>query len=348
MQIIEGVYQLVTPFPKVSYAEAKEYRSDLGRKPRWIKSLPYVLPYLVRSGSDTALIDNGWNTDAAYDALCDGMAEHGARPRDLRQLIVTHVHPDHFGLTGRLADESGGRVLMHEKEAEVIQSRYLQPQPLINQMEGWMERHGVPRLTAPDMARGSMGMLDKVSARQPDVSLVGGERLKVGDFELEVIWTPGHAPGHICLYEPNRKLLMSGDHVLPTITPNVSRHAQTSGNPLSDYIKSLDTVAALDVEILLPAHEFDTRDLKGRIAEIRHHHDERLAEMERCVGDGATAWEVASRVRWTTGMLADFEPFMQRSAVGETLAHLEYLQELGRLEMHDSGEEGGVITWTRT
>jgi len=348
MQIIEGVYQLVTPFPKFSYAEAKEYRRDLGRTPRWIKSLPYVLPYLVRSGSDMALVDNGWNTDTAYNALSEGMAEHGAHPREIRQLIVTHVHPDHFGLTGRLADESGARVLMHEKEAEVIQSRYMQPQPLVNQMEGWMERHGVPRLTAPEMARGSMGMLDKVAARQPDVSLGGGERLKVGDFEFEVIWTPGHAPGHICLYEPNRKLLMSGDHILPTITPNVSRHAQTAGNPLSDYMKSLEKVADLDVEILLPAHEFDTRDLKGRIAEIRRHHDERLEEMERCIGDGATAWEVASRVKWTTGMLADFEPFMQRAAVGETLAHLEYLHELGRIAVHDSSEEGAVVTWTRS
>jgi glyoxylase-like metal-dependent hydrolase (beta-lactamase superfamily II) len=139
---------------------------------------------------------------------------------------------------------------------------------------------------------------------------------------------------------------LSGDHILPTITPNVSRHAQATGNPLSDYIKSLEKVEHLDVEILLPAHEFDTRDLKGRVAEIRHHHEERLAEMERCVGDGATAWEVAGRVKWTTGMLADFEPFMQRSAVGETLAHLEYLYELGRLRMHEPENEGGVITWT--
>lgn len=347
MQIIEGLYQLVTPFPEFSYAQAREIRQDLGKKPRWIKSLPYVLPYLIRSRGELALVDNGWNTDAAYGGLQEGMAEHGTQPADLTRLIVTHVHPDHYGLTGRLADESGASVLMHEKEAEVIVSRYLQPQPLVDQMQSWMGRHGVPPMTAPQMARGSMGMLDKVSARKPDVTLQGGEHVRVGDFEFEVIWTPGHAPGHICLYEPNRKLLISGDHILPTITPNVSRHAQATGNPLSDYIKSLEKVEHLDVEILLPAHEFDTHDLKGRVAEIRHHHEERLAEMERCIGDGATAWEVAGRVVWTTGKLADFEPFMQRSAVGETLAHLEYLHELGRIHMHEPENEGGVITWTR-
>jgi glyoxylase-like metal-dependent hydrolase (beta-lactamase superfamily II) len=348
MQIIEGVYQLITPFPQFSYAQAKEVRQDIGSKPRWIKSLPYVLPYLIRSNGELALVDNGWNTDAAYEALVDGMAEHDASPKELDQLIITHVHPDHFGLTGRLSEEAGAKVTMHEKEAEVIGSRYLKPQPLVDQMQSWMGRHGVPALSAPDLARGSMGMLDKVSVRQPDVQVQGGEHIKVGDFNFQVIWTPGHAPGHICLYEPNRKILLSGDHILPTITPNVSRHAQTVGNPLADYMKSLEKVEHLDVEILLPAHEYDTRDLKGRVAEIRAHHEERLAEMERCVGDGATAWEVAGRVVWATGMLADFEPFMQRAAVGETLAHLEYLYELGRLQMHDPDNEGGVVTWTRS
>jgi len=348
MQVLEGIYQLVTPFPQFTYPQAKELRQDLAGKPRWIKTLPYVLPYLIRSRSETALVDNGWNTDAAYEGLVAGMAEHDATPEQIGSLFITHVHPDHFGLTGKLVDGSGAQVYMHEREAQVITSRYLEPEPLVEQMQGWMARHGVPQLTAPEMARGSMGMLDKVSARLPDVSLKGGEQLRVGDFEFTVVWTPGHAPGHICLYEPNRKVLLSGDHILPTITPNVSRHAQSAGNPLSDYMKSLEAVEKLDVELLLPAHEFETRDLKGRIAEIRAHHEERLTEMEHCVGDGATAWEVAGCVRWATGMLVDFEPFMQRAAVGETIAHLEYLHELGRLRMHDEGGDQALISWTRS
>src|SRR5579875_2765614 len=88
MQVIEGLYQLITPFPQFSYEQAREYRRDLGSKPRWIKSLPYVLPYLIRSNGETALVDNGWNTDSAFEALADGMAEHGAKPADLQQLII--------------------------------------------------------------------------------------------------------------------------------------------------------------------------------------------------------------------------------------------------------------------
>ena len=108
-------------------------------------------------------------------------------------------------------------------------------------------------------------------------------------------------------------------------------HSQTSGDPLGDYIRSLDIVAELDVDHVLPAHEFDIKELKKRVNEIRDHHHERLDEMMRCVDAGATAWDVAGRVEWATGTLDDFEPFMQRAAVGETLSHLEHLFELGQL-----------------
>jgi glyoxylase-like metal-dependent hydrolase (beta-lactamase superfamily II) len=347
MQVIEGLYQLITPFPQFTYEQAREYRRDLGSKPRWIKSLPYVLPYLIRSRGETALVDNGWNTDSAFEALSSGMAEHDAKPTDIQQLIITHVHPDHFGLTGKLAEESGAKVLMHEREADEIDRRYTEPQPLVDTMKGWAARHGVPDNITPDMARGSMGMRQFVAAKQPDVRLTGDETITVGDFIFQVIWTPGHAPGHICLYEPNHKALLSGDHILPTITPNVSRYAGTIGSPLADYMASLEKVAKLDVDLLLPAHEFDTRDRPGRVAEIRAHHEERLNEMERCIGEGATAWDVAGRVKWATGSLVDFEPFMQRAAVGETLAHLEYLESLNRVRSHEPASEEGVITWTR-
>jgi glyoxylase-like metal-dependent hydrolase (beta-lactamase superfamily II) len=177
-----------------------------------------------------------------------------------------------------------------------------------------------------------MGMLDKVAPVPPDREVKGGESIKVGDFDLQVVWTPGHSPGHICFYEPNRKILFSGDHILPTITPNVSMHTQSHGSPLGDYIRSLEIVDALDVEYCYPAHEFGILDLKKRVKEIYVHHEERLIEMLHCVDrGGSTAWEVAGRVKWATGMLADFEPFMQRAAVGETMSHLEFLWEQGKL-----------------
>jgi glyoxylase-like metal-dependent hydrolase (beta-lactamase superfamily II) len=242
------------------------------------------------------------------------------------------VHPDHYGMAGRLKQLSSCELVIHEKDAEVINTRYFAPKGLMDDMANFMESNGVPPMDSPNMSRGSMGMIGMVAAVPPDTEVKGGETFKAGDFDFEIIWTPGHSPGHICLYEPNRKILLTGDHILPTITPNVSIHAQTHGSPLGDYMRSLHLLVDLDVDIVLPAHEFEIHDLKKRVHEIEGHHEERLDEMVSCVDSGgSTAWDVAGRVKWATGMLTDFEPHMQRSAVGETLAHLEFLFEQGRL-----------------
>jgi glyoxylase-like metal-dependent hydrolase (beta-lactamase superfamily II) len=332
VQVSEGIYQLLTPFPEFSFEDAKALRRQLEEHPRVTKGLPYVLPYMLKRGGDTVLVDCGWNTDNAYKALEAGMQEHGSHPTEVQKLVITHVHPDHYGMAGRIKQLASCDVILHEKDAEVITDRYLAPKKLTDDMSGFMSMNGVPELNAPTMSRGSMSMIDKVAAVPADTEVKGGETFKVGDMDFEIIWTPGHSPGHICLYEPNRKILLTGDHVLPTITPNVSIHTQTNGSPLGDYMRSLEKLVDLDVELVLPAHEFEIRDLKKRLREIEDHHQIRLAEMVRCVDSGgSTAWEVAGRVEWATGKLADFEPFMQRSAVGETLAHLEYLFETGRL-----------------
>jgi glyoxylase-like metal-dependent hydrolase (beta-lactamase superfamily II) len=332
VKILEGIYQLLTPFPQFSIEDAKAMRRQLEEHPRVTKGLPYVLPYLVKSNGDTMLIDCGWNTDSAYEALEAGMREHDSHPSEVARLFITHVHPDHFGMAGRLKRLADCEVLIHEKDGEFIKARYLAPKGLTDEMARFMAMNGVPPLDSPAMAQGSLMMLDKVAPVPPDRELKGGETLHVGSFYFVVIGTPGHSPGHICLYEPNRKVLFTGDHILPTITPNVSIHSQTHGSPLGDYMQSLEKLEHLDVEYVLPAHEFETKELKKRIREISAHHEERLQEMMHCVGDGgATAWEVAGRVKWATGMLSDFEPFMQRAAVGETLAHLEYLFEMGQL-----------------
>jgi glyoxylase-like metal-dependent hydrolase (beta-lactamase superfamily II) len=332
VEILPGIYQLLTPFPQYTFEDAKAMRRQLEEHPRVTKGLPYVLPYMVRSNGDTMLIDCGWNTDSAYEALEAGMKEHGSHPTEVRDLFITHVHPDHYGMAGRLKRLTDCQVLLHEKDSEVINARYLAPKGLTDDMSRFMVMNGVPPLDTPTMAQGSMGMIDKVAPVPADRELKGGETLHVGSFYFEVIWTPGHSPGHICLYEPNHKILFTGDHILPTITPNVSIHTQTHGSPLGDYMRSLEKLEHLDVKYVLPAHEFDTKDLPKRIREIEAHHEERLEEMLNCVDrGGSTAWEVAGRVKWATGMLADFEPFMQRAAVGETLAHLEYMFEQGQL-----------------
>jgi len=116
---------------------------------------------------------------------------------------------------------------------------------------------------------------------------------------LEVIWTPGHSPGHICLYEPQNQLLFAGDHILPKITPNISYHVQSGDNPLGDFLYALQKVQNLPVTKVLPAHEHVFRDLRGRIEEIRKHHDRRIEEIHRTIQEKPrVAYEIASQMTW--------------------------------------------------
>jgi glyoxylase-like metal-dependent hydrolase (beta-lactamase superfamily II) len=184
-----------------------------------------------------------------------------------------------------------------------------------------------------------------VDAVEPDEVVWGGERLPIGRFEFEVWWTPGHSPGHICFLERAERFILTGDHVLPTITPNISYHPQQTGNPLGDYIASLERLEALDVKTVLPAHEYTFTDLQGRLRSIELHHEQRLQEMLDVIGDAPrTAWYVAGRVKWVTGTLDSFSPWMQRAALGETLSHLEYLVTENRLEKFT---EDGVQHYAR-
>jgi glyoxylase-like metal-dependent hydrolase (beta-lactamase superfamily II) len=170
----------------------------------------------------------------------------------------------------------------------------------------------------------------------PDVLLQGGETIATGKFNLQVVWTPGHSPGHICLYEPTQKILFSGDHVLPVITPNISLTPAATNNPLGDFINSLLTVKKLAVDIVLPAHENIFRDLPKRVDEIIRHHEVRSAEILKAMNrQEMTAYQIAELVTWMPEQggikYADLKPVAQLSAVSETLAHLKAMSVDGKV-----------------
>lgn len=325
MEIVPGLHQLQVPIPD--------------------NPLENVLPYLVRDGDGCLLVDSGWNTPKSFAALRRQLDELGVGLAGVRRLVMTHVHPDHFGLAGRVKEASGAEVLMHEREQYFIQTRYHHPEELLKRMASWLLLHGVPREEIGDLQFSSMAVRSFVVPAEPDTLLRGSEVLEAGAFRFEVIWTPGHSPGHICLYERSKKLLLTGDHVLPTITPNVSLHPEQTGNPLGDFLASLRALKGLEVEKVLPAHEYTFDDLQGRLQEIEEHHGVRLGEMVDAVSDGRrTAYQVAGGVTWATGSFEEFSPWMRRAAIGETLAHLEYLVAGGHLE---KGMDAGIAIYER-
>ena len=299
----------------------------------------YVLPYLIPGDDGYTLVDSGWNTPEAFAALEAELKEVGVSFEQIKRLLVTHVHPDHYGLAGKIKEVCGAEVIVHQRERDFIRSRYRQPGQLLERMANWLIENGVPKDEMPDMQQSSMPARAFVVPVDPDTVLWGGETLDFGIYRFEVYWTPGHSPGHICFYERAQRVLLTGDHVLPSVTPNVSLHPQQQGNPLGDYLASLERLIPLEVEEVLPAHEYSFPDLQGRLREIVEHHDTRLDEMLAIVGDdGATAYDVASGIIWTTGTFQSFSHWTRRAAISETLAHLEYMVYQGRL--HQTKENG--------
>jgi len=138
-------------------------------------------------------------------------------------------------------------------------------------------------------------MVKYVAPTPPDVTLNGGEEVTAGDFTFRVLWTPGHSPGHICLYEPARKVLLSGDHILPGITPNVGLHPQSGTDPLGDYLRSLKEIRKMDISLVLPGHEEPFADVGKRIGELIRHHQQRNSNIiAKIRTEPKTAYQIAT------------------------------------------------------
>jgi len=291
--------------------------------------LRYVLVYALELPGGVAVIDAGWNTEDAWDALVAGLAVAGYAPGNVRAVMVTHIHPDHYGLAGRLREVSGAWVGLHPADAALVPSRYVDIDALLDENRLLLERIGCPPEEA-GLAEVSMHVRAFVKVAGPDRLLQDGDRVDLPGWDLRALWTPGHSPGHLCFVDEERRVLFSGDHVLPRITPNISVHPQQRPNPLADYLESVAKVGRLDVGEVLPAHEYRFADLAGRLAEVTEHHAQRLVEIEKelAATPGSTCWELSTRLTWSRPW-AEIQGYMRRAATGETLSHLVLLEHRG-------------------
>lgn len=296
--------------------------------------LSFVNVYAIRGKDGFLLVDTGWNTEESFAALSKGMAEIGAGVKDISQILVTHVHPDHYGMAGRVKKISGASLAMHHIEKDFIEPRYVSMESLLNQIDLLLMANGVPAKMIKNLSNATVGLERYVVPTQPDIILHDGEIVSTGLFTFQVIWSPGHSSGHICLYEPERKVFLSGDHILPTITPNVSIHPQAIENPLGRYFDSLNSLKKLEVERALPGHEKPFTDFRNRIDTILKHHEQRNREILAALGDRPrTSFQVAQEVSWGfKGTWSSLPDFHKRMAILETLAHLEMMAANGRVD----------------
>jgi glyoxylase-like metal-dependent hydrolase (beta-lactamase superfamily II) len=305
--------------------------------------LGYTLVYVIESDRGPVLVDAGWDDDESWRALEAGFRSIGSDIAECHGVLVTHFHPDHHGLSSRVREASGAWVAMHERDAAM--ARHLS--------SAWDRQRGDRGATSSDYNDEIISVLlaagaseDELAAApvpatrrtqrrfpqlaEPDRLVEDGERVDVPGWTIDAVWTPGHTPGHLCFHLPEQRMLLSGDHVLPSITPHIGISRADRGDPLADFLDSLQKIAGLDADDVLPAHRHRFQGLAERVDEITRHHLDHLASIEAVLAAGPQSlWQVAAQLTWNRPW--DEYPLpLRRSAVNETAAHLRYLSRRGR------------------
>ncbi len=299
--------------------------------------LDEVNTYVIVGDDGVTLVDCGWDSSRSYAALTDGLAALGVSIADIGQLIVTHSHPDHVGLARRIVAESGAHWVMHRRDALYLRALPEEARALTAETDHWLVRCGIPSIELEATAMVGQWLLSLGGDRQPDVLLEDGETLRCSPYAFRVIATPGHADGLFCLYDQETGVLISSDHVLERISPQIGLHAEGQGDPLGRYLRSLARVAELPASIVLPGHGAPFRDLAGRVRTLVRHHEERgAAILEALGGDRLSAYETAARLTWrgSADGWQKLGAFDRRLATTETVAHLEHVRAQGGLARH--------------
>jgi glyoxylase-like metal-dependent hydrolase (beta-lactamase superfamily II) len=290
--------------------------------------LPTVNVYAARDASGFVLFDSGHDSAGAWDVLLSELAAIGTSLAAIHTVVVTHGHLDHYGLADRIRAASGAEVWLHQQDQEYMQHRAVAP----DVWSGWLQAYGVPPAIASRVSATNSATNETAAVAPPDRLLIGGETLRAGEYRFEVLWTPGHTPGHVCLLERAAALLVCGDHILPRVTPNVGLQPYLAENPLPAYLTALERTVALDLRSGLPGHGEPMTDLAGRASTLLEHQLNRQAEVLSLLSNvpqtpydlAAQIWRDAKPTNWSS-----FTGWVQCNAVRTLAAHLELLVEHG-------------------
>lgn len=277
------------------------------------------------------LIDTGVPSEEAWNGLYDQLQVYGIKPKDIERVIITHLHNDHMGLVAMLRDydiEVWAGSAAKERQEMIVNEWDNLYENTLNELDlfgGQEYRHNI--------TKNKYVFKSDVKPMHIDRYLEDGEKITLGDQDLEVIWTPGHSYEHICLLNQKDRILFSGDHVLPKITSHVALYSYRKHNPLGEYLSSLEKVENIDVDTILPGHEWIFHDLKPRIQQLKAHHKDRLDEMKETLEDGPqTVYDVGSKVHWDSRPWPQMTFWTKRMAATETYAHLFYLMSVGEVK----------------
>jgi glyoxylase-like metal-dependent hydrolase (beta-lactamase superfamily II) len=305
--IVPGVHRIPLPLP--------------------MDGLRAVNVYAIEDGDGLVLVDGGWALDESRALLERSLAEVGHELGDIRQVLVTHGHRDHYTQAVAIRRAVGARVVLGAQEQTSLRMMMESTSVLL----GWQPER-LRRLGAVKLADALAGMafdLPETLAfyEDPDVWLEAG-RIELDTLTLDAVHTPGHTRGHLVFHDADRKLLFAGDHVLPHITPSIGFEPDRPPFPLRDYLGSLTRILTLPDAVLLPAHGPAGGSTHLRAQELLDHHERRLADTLTALRSGAVAaQEVAELLRWTSRGRGfdELHLFDRMLAVLETAAHLDVL-----------------------
>src|SRR4051812_35226328 len=231
-----------------------------------------VTAYVLADGGHVTIVDCGvWRADGPGDGLPElrqGLRTAGYELADISRIVITHAHIDHYGLAGRLMELTGAELWMHAM-TDLDCEKYRHPETAIARRRDMYADHGLAEPELGSLARSLDVWLPYLySVVEASRRLKGGERIPIGAQQWEVIHTPGHSYGHVCLYSPDNGAVLSGDHLLPGVTPPVTFERGFDADPLRSYLESLHSIAERNPGIVLPGHGRPFGDCARRIEAI--------------------------------------------------------------------------------
>src|SRR5699024_1514787 len=243
--------------------------------------------------------------------------------KKINDIIITHYHPDHFGYAGGMQQKTGARLSMTKIDADMALNAW--QDVFLSDLNKNYEKAGIPADTVDKMTKNTAGFVERVTP-YPTVNhyLSEGEEIRIGKYMYEIIHTPGHSDGLVCFYNRERNMLLSTDHILPKITPNISYWFHGDPNPLKSYLHSLDKVKKLNADLVVPSHGKPFYGANARIDEIVQHHMQRLDFLLEAIMGGSTIYQACGKL-----FKKELNIHETRFAIGETFAHLEYLRNYG-------------------
>jgi len=295
--------------------------------------------YLARGSNGYALIDAGIDTQDSRAAFDGALASLGVPPDAITDVFVTHMHPDHIGLSGRRAAQGA---TIHLMQGEERRARYVWSSTPLEAWVAFLRSHGLAPAAAAGATEAATRLRKAVTLPETFAYVGDDEEVRFGDRTLRVVWTPGHSDYHYVLVDEGSREIFAGNHLLPTITPNIGLYPECRPNPLDEYLRSFARFDRLADFTVFPAHGEPYAALPERIRQLVLHHRERLQGVwDRVAASSEGVCSADIVAHFWADRLNDHET---RFALVEIAAHLEYLRLGGDVVVEESD---GVLRYRR-